>query len=97
MWKWAAAGAALVAAGAWKFNETLAEAGRAAQLADYLAFRCSSGAEGTLTGASAHGPMLEAAMHCWGCPAMAVGAAFMLLPLVRGLGPARRAVLRRQG
>lgn len=74
MWKIAALGAGLAAAGAVKFNATLAEAGRQATLQDYLAMRCAGVAETT----AGHSVLAQSLMHCWGCYAMAAGAAFLL-------------------
>jgi hypothetical protein len=74
MWKTAALGSALVATGAVKFNSHLAELGRQATLQDYLAMRCGGVA---LPGAETHEVMALAAMHCWGCYAMAVGVALL--------------------
>ncbi|MFN7056686.1 hypothetical protein [Hyphomonas sp.] len=80
MWKQALAGAALTGAGALKFSQTLAEAGREAELAAYLAFRC--GAAETGSDPLTHS-LLGLAPHCWGCYAMAIGAGLMLFALVR--------------
>lgn len=74
MWKIAALGTALAAAGAAKFNATLAEAGRQATLQDYLAMRCA----GIAQESAGHGIMAQALLHCWGCYAMAAGAALVL-------------------
>lgn len=73
MWKIAALGTALAAAGAVKFNTHLAELGRQATLQDYLAMRCGSVAPG----GAAHDIQAQALMHCWGCYVMAAGAAIL--------------------
>lgn len=83
MWKQAAAGAALASAGAIKFSQTLAEAGREAELAAYLAFRCGAGEAGATGGDPLAHSLLGLAPHCWGCYAMAVGAGLLLFALVR--------------
>ena len=75
MWKTAGLGSALVATGAVKFNSQVAELGRQATLQDFLAMRCGGGAP--LPGADTHEVMALAAMHCWGCYAMAAGVAML--------------------
>lgn len=74
MWKPAATGSALFVAGALKFAEHL---NRVPTLEDYLAFRC--GPSGTGQDVSALGHFLGSAGHCWGCYAMAAGAALVAL------------------
>jgi len=95
MWKWAITGAALAAAGAAKFSQTLAEAGRQAQLADFLAFRCGGGATSPLPGAHGADSLLLSGLHCWGCYAMLAGAGIIAFALWQGLrrqqAPARTA------
>jgi hypothetical protein len=80
MLRQAAAGAAIAAAGAIKFSQTLAEAGREGELAAYLALRCGAGEAGA--SAVTHSP-LGLALHCWGCYALAVGAGLALFALAR--------------
>jgi hypothetical protein len=72
MWKPAAAGSVLFVAGALKFAEHL---NRVPTLGDYLAFRC--GPSGAGQDVSALGHLLDSAGHCWGCYAMAAGAALV--------------------
>lgn len=72
MWKPAATGSALFVAGALKFAEHL---NRIPTLEDYLAFRC--GPSGAGQDVSALGHFLGSAGHCWGCYAMAAGAALV--------------------
>lgn len=94
MWKWAITGAALTAAGAGKFSQTLAEAGRQAELSDFLALRCGGGATQALSGAES---LMQAGLHCWGCYAMLAGAGLMLAALWQGVKrgqPAARALPR---
>ncbi len=84
-------GAALAAAGAGKFSQTLAEAGRQAHLADFLAFRC--GGPSLLPGAQGGDSLMLAGLHCWGCYALLAGAGCMALALWQGLsrpGPPAR-------
>jgi hypothetical protein len=75
MWKTAGLGGALAAIGAVKFNSQLAELGRQATLQDYLVMRCGGGSP--LPGAETHEVMALAAMHCWGCYAVAAGVALL--------------------
>ena len=72
MWKPAATGSALLVAGAAKFA---ADLNRAPTLEDYLAFRCGLPGAGQDVTALAH--LLGPAGHCWGCYAMAAGAALV--------------------
>jgi hypothetical protein len=72
MWKPAATGSALFVAGAAKFAVHL---NRVPTLEDYLAFRC--GAPGSGKDVSALEHLLGSAGHCWGCYAMAAGAAIV--------------------
>ncbi|MFN3314401.1 MAG: hypothetical protein ACK46Q_13170 [Hyphomonas sp.] len=83
MWKLAITGAALTAAGAGKFSQTLAEAGRQAQLADFLAFRC--GGVSPLPGTHGADSLMLAGLHCWGCYAMLGGAGLMAFAVWQGL------------
>ena len=92
MWKTTALGSALVATGAVKFNSHLAELGRQATLQDYLAMRCGGVA---LPGAETHDVMALAAMHCWGCYAMAVGVGMLGFALWRAGWPQRQLLRRR--
>lgn len=85
MWKWAITGTALAAAGAGKFSQTLAEAGRQAQLADFLAFRCGGGAASPLPGVHGADSLLLSGLHCWGCYAMLAGAGMIVFALWQGL------------
>jgi len=78
VWKWASLGVALFMVGALKFEAHLAELGRQATLQDYLMMRCFDATQPGLAGAS-HGFMQHAVLHCWGCYAMAAGAAIMVL------------------
>lgn len=77
MWKYAAFGAALIAAGSIRLNSHLAELGREAALQDFLAVRCGGGAPLPGAGHVANDGMLLAAAHCWGCYAMAAGVAVL--------------------
>ena len=80
MWKFAATGAALLVAGAVKFTTYL---NRTPTLEDYLAFRCGLSEQASLAGSGAH-TLLNWA-HCWGCYAMAAGAATLLLAMFMAL------------
>ncbi len=77
MWKLAATGAALLIAGAVKF---MAYLNRTPTLEDYLALRCGPSEQASLTGSVGH-TLLNWA-HCWGCYAMAAGAALMLFAML---------------
>lgn len=77
MWKLAATGAALLIAGAVKFTAYL---NRTPTLEDYLAFRCGPSEQASLAGSVVH-TLLNWA-HCWGCYAMAAGAALMLFAML---------------
>ena len=72
MWKPAATGSALLVAGA---LQLAAHLNRAPTLEDYLAFRCGPPGAGQDVTALAH--LLGPAGHCWGCYAMAAGAALV--------------------
>lgn len=85
MWKLAATGAALLAAGAVQFAAYL---NRAPTLEDYLAFRCGPSEQARLIGSTGH--TLASLGHCWGCFAMAIGAGLVLLALFIGLARNRR-------
>lgn len=87
MWKLPALGTALIATGAVKFNNHLAELGRQATLQDFLAMRCGSGAPLPSPGAQPHEIMALAAMHCWGCYAMAAGVAMLAYAAWRAARP----------
>ncbi len=95
MWKTPALGAALIATGAAKFNAHLGEMGRQATLQDYLAMRCSGGAPLPTPGADANEIMALAAMHCWGCYAMAAGVAMLAYALWQAAGPHLKQLRRR--
>lgn len=87
MWKLAGLGSALAAAGAVKFTSELNELGRQATLQDYLAMRCGGGAPLHTAGSEAGDIMALAAMHCWGCYAMAAGVAILGFALWRAAQP----------
>lgn len=87
MWKPAAFGAALTATGAVKFSSHLAEMGRQATLQEYLAMRCGGGAPLPVSSPEASEFISLAAMHCWGCYAMAAGAAMLAFALWRTARP----------
>lgn len=95
MWKLAATGTALAATGAVKFTSELSEAGRQATLHDFLAMRCAGGAPLPAPGAETSDMMALAAMHCWGCYAMAAGVAILAFALWRKTAPLLRRVRRR--
>jgi hypothetical protein len=76
MFKLAAAGLAIFLAGAIKFALHL---GRSPTLEDYLALRCG-GPEASESLLFPHG--LFSLAHCWGCYAMAAGAALLALAAV---------------
>lgn len=85
MWKLAAAGAALLIAGAVRFAAYL---NRTPTLEDYLAFRCGPSEQMSLASAAGH-TLLNWA-HCWGCYAMAAGAALLLMAMLAALAQRRR-------
>lgn len=80
MWKLAATGAVLLVAGAVRFSYFL---NRTPTLEDYLAFRCGPSEAARLGVPGGH--WLSAWAHCWGCPAMAAGAALLMLACVLAL------------
>lgn len=77
MFKLAAAGLAIFVAGAIKSTLHL---GRQPSLEDYLAFRC--GGAGLSESVLLNHSVLSWA-HCWGCYAMAAGAALLALALLQ--------------
>jgi len=85
MWKSATTGLVLLAAGGAKFAE---HASRAPTLDDYLAFRCGRGASALDAGTASH--MMLSDLHCWGCPAMAIGAGLVAFAAVRAVRPSPR-------
>lgn len=88
MFKLAAAGLAIFLAGAIKFALHL---GRSPTLEDYLAFRCG-GPEASESLLLPHA--LFSLAHCWGCYAMAAGAALMAWMAVSQLASARKRTVR---
>lgn len=88
MFKLAAAGLAIFLAGAIKFALHL---GRSPTLEDYLAFRCG-GPEASESLLLPHA--LFSLAHCWGCYAMAAGAALMAWVAVSQLASARKQAVR---
>lgn len=84
MLKVAATGATLIVAGSVQFAHHL---NRPPALADYLAFRC--GAADPAAGQGPLGEVLHAAGHCWGCYAMAIGAALIAISVWRAFGARR--------
>lgn len=88
MFKLAAAGLAIFLAGATKFALHL---GRSPTLEDYLAFRCG-GPEASESLLLPHA--LFSLAHCWGCYAMAAGAALMAWVAVSQLASARKRTVR---
>ncbi|PKP79847.1 MAG: hypothetical protein CVT79_17835 [Alphaproteobacteria bacterium HGW-Alphaproteobacteria-18] len=95
MWKMAALGSALTATGAVKFTNHVSEMGRQATLQDFLAMRCGGGAPLPTPGAETNELMALAAMHCWGCYAMAAGVAMLVFALWQTARP-RLKLLRRR-
>ncbi|MBA4226513.1 MAG: hypothetical protein C0456_07755 [Hyphomonas sp.] len=95
MWKTAALGTALTATGAVKFTNHVGEMGRQATLQDYLAMRCGGGAPLPAPGAETNEIMALAAMHCWGCYAMAAGVAMLAYALWQAAQPRLKALRRR--
>jgi hypothetical protein len=86
MLKFLIAGAALFVAGALKLTEEVRLLGRTPTLEDYLAFRCGGSEAAALTGS--HGDLASVLFHCWGCYAMAAGAAIIAASLMtRFLAP----------
>ena len=94
MWKLAGFGSALTLAGAIKFSSQVSELGRQAVLQDYLAFRCGAGASGVDAGVHGSNSLALAAMHCWGCYAMAGGAAILAMIALRAVMAPRRTLRR---
>lgn len=94
MWKPAVLGAALTTTGAVKFSSQLAEMGRQATLADYLAMRCGGSAPLPVSGAETGDLMALAVMHCWGCYAMAAGVAILAFALWQSARPYLKAFRR---
>lgn len=84
MWKLAATGAALLIAGAVKFTAYL---NRTPTLEDYLALRCGPSEQASLAGSVGH--TLLSWAHCWGCYAMAAGAAMLVVALIMTLAQRR--------
>ena len=84
MWKLAATGAALLIAGAVKFTAYL---NRTLTLEDYLALRCGPSEQASLAGSVGH--TLFSWAHCWGCYAMAAGAAMLVVALIMTLAQRR--------
>lgn len=80
MLKWMFSGAALLVVGAIKFALYL---GRTPTLEDYLAFRC--GASTNAASGALHVDGLLPFAHCWGCYAMAAGAAILLVGAVQAI------------
>lgn len=95
MWKTPALGAALITAGAIKFNSHLDEVGRQATLHDFLAMRCGGGAPLPAPGAETSEIMALAAMHCWGCYATAAGVAMLAFALWQAARPRLKQLPRR--
>ncbi len=85
MWKTAATGGVLLIAGAARLAEHI---NRAPTLQDYLAFRCGSDSQAFGPGTLDH--TLLSIGHCWGCYAMALGAALLLFAALRATHPARK-------
>ena len=85
MWKLAATGAALLITSAVKFTAYL---NRTPTLEDYLAFRCGPSEQASLVGSAGHTVLNWA--HCWGCYAMAAGAAMLILAMIAALSQRRR-------
>ena len=84
MFKLAAAGLAFLLAGAIKFA---LHRGRSPTLDDYLAFRC----RGSETGESVlFSHTLLNLAHCWGCYAMAAGAALVAWVAVSQIASTRK-------
>lgn len=92
MWRYLTAGALLFAAGALKLTEQVRLMGRTPTLEDYLAFRCGTGDEAALV--TAHGDLASVLLHCWGCYAMAAGAALVAASLIRRAAATRLAARR---
>lgn len=95
MWKMPALGTALIATGAVKFNAHLGEMGRQATLQDFLAMRCGGGAPLPAPGTQTNEIMALAAMHCWGCYAMAAGVAILAFTLWQAVQPRLKPLGRR--
>jgi hypothetical protein len=81
MWKWMMSGLALLVAGSVRFAFHL---NRTPTLEDYLTFRCGGQAAGT--GSAFHIDALASAGHCWGCYAMAIGAAMIVAAAAQMVG-----------
>lgn len=81
MWKWMISGLALLVAGSVRFAFHL---NRSPTLEDYLAFRCGGQSAGS-SGAF-HIDALASAGHCWGCYAMAIGAAMIVVTAAQMAG-----------
>ena len=90
MFKLAAAGLAIFLAGAIKFALDL---GRSPTLEDYLAFRCG-GPEASESLLLPYA--LFSLAHCWGCYAMAAGAALMVWVAVSQLASTRKQAVGRR-
>lgn len=86
MWKIVLTGLALFAAGCVKQAEHMAELGRKATLESFLALRCGGEASASVM------PGIDAAsaLHCWGCYAMAAGAAMVVFAGYAKLASPRR-------
>lgn len=87
MWKIASLGAGLAVTGWVKFNAHLAGMGREATLQDYLAMRCGGEAGLPVAGAETSDLLTLAAMHCWGCYALAAGVAMLGFALWQAAWP----------
>ncbi|MFN7179534.1 hypothetical protein [Hyphomonas sp.] len=92
MWRYLTAGTLLLVTGALKMTGEVRLMGRAPTLEDYLAFRCGAGDEAALV--TAHGDLASVLFHCWGCYAMAAGAAILAAGLIRQAASARLAARR---
>lgn len=92
MWRYLTAGALLFAAGALKLTEQVRLMGRTPTLEDYLAFRCGTGDEAALV--TTHSDLASVLFHCWGCYAMAAGAAIVAASLIRRTATTRLAARR---
>lgn len=92
MLRYLTAGTLLFAAGALKLTEQVRLMERTPTLEDYLAFRCGTGDEAALV--TAHGDLASVLFHCWGCYAMAAGAAIVVAGLLRQMAATRLAALR---
>ncbi len=77
MWLTVVCAAVLIVSGGLRLSAVVAASGRQATLQDYLALRCSGGAEAVLPLPGLSHPLFTALLHCWGCYAILAGLAML--------------------